>query len=281
MHGVGRASAAVTVVNAIPTGIGCAHGVRLYAAVSVDLEPGPAGRVEVRPESSATPLVLASVHAALARFSPRSTATTFVRVDSEIPRAKGLKSSSAVASATIRAVAGAVGRTVEPADVARMAAGVGREVGVSATGAFDDALAGLLPGFVVTDNRRGELLLHRPSPPDWTAVVHVPPGTHSPSPEFKAAFERAASEGDAVAEAARRGDWTEAMDRNTRLVERVMGYDYRDLRARALREGAVASGVSGLGPALASFVPRRYAAAVLSAMPEERFVVPLTSEEHP
>jgi len=39
--------------------------------------------------------------------------------------------------------------------------------------------------------------------------------------------------------------------------------------------------VSGLGPALVSLVPHARTQAVLDTLPPERFVVPLTSEEHP
>jgi shikimate kinase len=281
MRGVGRSSAAISVLNAIPTGIGCAHGVRLYTAVTVELEERDATRVEVEPASSATPVVVGALAGALAHFRPGLHFSAHLQVDSEIPVAKGLKSSSAVATATIQAVAKALDREPPAVEVAAWAAQVSRAAGVSATGAFDDALAGLVPGFVLTDNRTGHLLSRRPSDPAWTAVLHVPQNSHPPSPSFQAAFRQSKAEGDAAAEAARLGAWADAMDRNTRLVERVMGYDYQELRAATRAAGAVASSVSGLGPAFVSLVPRSHAAAVLDVMPAERFVVPLTSEEHP
>jgi shikimate kinase len=281
VRGVGRASAAISVVNAIPSGVGCAHGVRLYAVVSAALEASSAERVEVEPSASATPLVLGSVRAALSHLHPEAPMSAHLQIDSEIPVGKGLKSSSAVATATIRAVADALGTSVDPLETARWAARVAVEVGVSATGAFDDALAGLLTGFIITDNRSGQLLSRRSADPDWTAVLHVPGGVHPSSPGLQSAFRRAEAEGKAAATAALRGAWTEAMERNTLLVERVMGYEYGDLRGRARALGAVASGVSGLGPALVSLVPSARASAVLNAMPPGGFVVPLTSEAHP
>lgn len=281
MRGVGRSSAAISIVNALPTGIGCAHGVRLYAAVTVELAPEGPARVDVRPETSRTPLVVRSLEAALAQFRPGGELSAHVDVDSEIPVAKGLKSSSAVATATIRAVADAVAAETDPIEIARLAAAVGREVGVSATGAFDDALAGLLPGFILTDNRSGQLISRSPADPEWTAVVHVPKGTHPRSPAVAERFRAFAAEGEAAARAARRGKWDEAMDRNSRIVERAMGYEYDGLRRSLLHEGAVACGVSGLGPALVALVPRSRAERVIEALPPERFVVPLTSEDHP
>ncbi|MGP8072242.1 MAG: shikimate kinase [Thermoplasmata archaeon] len=281
MRGVGRSSAAISIVNAIPTGIGCAHGVRLYAAAVLELEPRDTTQVNVEPAASQTPVVLRSLETAFSRLHPGGGFLAHLQLDSEIPVAKGLKSSSAVATATIRAAADALRSPLGPLEVARMAAQVGREVGVSATGAFDDALAGLVPGFVVTDNRTGELLRRSAADPDWTAVVHVPAGTHPASPSVAERFRRRAAEAEGAARSARDGSWSDAMEQNTILVERVMGYDYRDIRERLRNLGAVASGVSGLGPALVSLVPQARAPAVLDSLPPERFMVPLTSEEHP
>ncbi len=60
----------------------------------------------------------------------------------------------------------------------------------------------------------------------------------------------------AAVEAAERGEWLTALSANTEIVERVMGYDYRPLRRALERSGALGSGVSGLGPALATIAPR-------------------------
>ncbi len=281
MRGLGRSSAAVSVVNALATGIGCAVGVRLYAVASLELEPAARAELVVEPAVSDTPLVRASFERALAFAAPSRTFSARLRVDSEIPLAQGLKSSSAVSTAVIRAVDRALGAEVADDAVAGLAARVGREVGLSATGAFDDALAGLVPGFVVTNNREDRVLLRAPVEPDWTAVIHVPPGTHPPSSHLQERFRPWAREGTAAAEAALRGQWADAMHRNTGLVERVMGYKYAGLRHLLAGAGAVASGVSGMGPALVALAPRHRAPGVLEAMPPERFIVPLCSEGHP
>jgi shikimate kinase len=281
MRGVGRSSAAISIVNALPTGIGCAHGVRLYAAVSVEMTGASTPSIIIEPETSRTRLVVRSLEHAVARFGPGQAYQVHAEVDSEIPVGKGLKSSSAVATASIRAVADALGRPTEPPEVARLAAEVGREVGVSATGAFDDALAGLVPGFVLTDNRSCALLDRRPAPTDWVAVVHAPDGTHPAPPTVWGRFRAYAHEGEPAVHAAQKGAWAEAMATNSVLVERVMGYDYGPLRNRLMAAGAAGASVSGLGPALVALTPRSRGPAVLEALPEPRFLVPLTSEAHP
>jgi shikimate kinase len=284
MHGVSRTSAALTVVNALPTGLGCAIGIERYVRATVDLEPERRAAFECIPPEAATPVVLASAQAALERFGAGEPLRCVVHLSSEVPPAKGLKSSSAVATATIRAAARALGSEPMPLEVARLAAGVGRRVGVSATGALDDALAGLLRGFVVTDNLGDELIAGVPADPSWTAVVYLPPGKHPPSPDLRKVFDRAREEGRAAADHARGGRFAEAMSLNTELVERIMGYDYRGLRQRLRSNGALAAGVSGFGPALGALVPIARVDEVLAALPRgvgERFAVHLTREDAP
>ncbi len=268
MRGVGRATSAVTVINALPTGVGCALGIDLGAEVTVTLDaaaPGVPSELRIAADQR-TPLVESAFRLAAERFLPETGIVGDLRIRSEIPVARGLKSSSAVASATVRAVAEALGARTSLEEVARLSARAGRASGVSATGAFDDALAGLRPGFVLTDNRTGSLLRTESPGADWEAAILVPPARHRPSPEWARAFAAEAARGTAAVEAARSGRWWEALARNTEIVERVMGYSYENLRAELLRVGALAAGVSGLGPALAAIAPSGQIPAVLEVL---------------
>ena len=65
------------------------------------------------------------------------------------------------------------------------------------------------------------------------------------------------------------GDWVKAMRLNTELVERAMGYSYRDLRDRLKDRGAIASGVSGVGPTLAAIAPTARLPVLIEALPED------------
>jgi len=284
VRGLSRTSAALTIVNALPTGVGCALGIGRFVTASVEVERGRPFTLDCTPPESVTPVVRASVEAALERFGRGESGRTELRLRSDLPIGKGLKSSSAVSTAAIRAVARALGEDPLPLVVARIAAEAGRSTGVSATGALDDALASLRPGFVVTDNRTDSLIGEGQPDREWSAVVYLPPGRHPPAPGLRARFEAAAAEGREAATEALAGRFLEAMRLNTRVVERVLGYDYSALRERLARAGAVASGVSGLGPAVAALVPFERQDAVLSCLPSdpgERFAVPLTWEEAP
>jgi shikimate kinase len=269
VRGVGETTAAITIVNALPTGVGAAVGIELRVRAVLELHPaGSRGKWDVRVADAArTPLVIAALSESLNRFAPGSSGTGELTLRSEIPSSRGLKSSSAVGSAIVLAVAEATDVSLEPIEVARMSARISQLVGVSATGALDDALAGLSSGMVVTDNLRGELLRSYPPTPNLGVALYVPPTPHRPSPEWASAFAAERAPGQAAVDAALAGDWATAMRLNTQLVERVIGYDYGSIRSELLRGGAVASGVSGMGPALAAIAPRARLSDLLASYP--------------
>ena len=264
----GTSHAAITVVNALPLGIGAAVGVAWPARASArllapsDRSPG----VTVAPRSSSTPVVRCAARAALERWGPVGGGIR-LRVRSTIPRAKGLKSSSAVASSVVAAVAGLSGRAPSPLAVGRVAAEAGRRAGVSATGALDDALAGLESGGVVTDNRTDRCLRRFDVDAGLGVVLWIPPGRHPPSPSVQRAFARRQAIARRAVAAALDGGWVEAMRRNSSLVEAVLRYRYDALHRAAAGAGAVASGVTGLGPTFAAIAPLGRLGRVARALP--------------
>ena len=268
MIGIGAAWGAISFVNALPTGIGAAAAISLGVRAEVELSrsSGASGAFEI-PAASDTPLVRAAVLDALRAVAPDETFDISLRLTSSIPPGRGLKSSSAVPVAILRAIASATGRTPSASDAAVFSAEVGRISGVSATGAFDDAAAAAMGGLVVADTRDRRMLRHDAADADWSAVLWVPRDPHRPSPEWSEAFRAKAGAARAATEAAQSGRYLVAMDRNTELVEQVMGYSYRPLRHELRRQGALASGVSGMGPTLAAVAPRGNRSKVSRAMP--------------
>jgi shikimate kinase len=257
VRGVGTASGAISIVNALPTGVGSAIGIDLVARAELELHPaGSSEKWDVRiADEARSPLVIESLTQALRRFAPGTSGQGELTVRSTVPVGRGLKSSSAVSSAVVLAAARATETPVTALEVARISAQASIVAGVSATGAFDDALAGLSGGIVVTDNARGELLRTIPLEEALGVAVYVPPQTHPPSPGMKGDFEKEAVASSRAVRAAIDGDWKAAMEQNTLLVERVMGYDYAAARESLRDSGAVAVGVSGLGPTLAAVAP--------------------------
>jgi shikimate kinase len=153
VRGVRQTHGAITIVNALFTGIGCALGVGLPVEAIVDayVDGGTAGKLLIDP-SSDSPLVREALREGAARYGIPDNARIQFQLRSAIPSSRGLKSSSAVSTATLGAAAAAAGREPVAEELAALSAEVCQRVGVSATGAFDDAMACLGSGFVVTDN---------------------------------------------------------------------------------------------------------------------------------
>jgi shikimate kinase len=264
MKGLGRGTAAITVVNALLCGKGCAAAITLGCEVSIELRrvgPGELARSRI-PEESATPLVRGSLAAALRAFAPGEFMEATLSIASAIPIAKGLKSSSAVGVAIFDAVARAVGRREEPEDIALRAANVAQQIGLSATGAYDDALAASLGGVVVTENSDRQSLATGDAPSELPVLLWVPTLRHPPSANLVSRFAGLGAEGEAAIANALEGRYFEAMTRNTAAVERVMAYPYGPLRQKLVRMGVEAAGVSGMGPALALVTPAESLTAV-------------------
>lgn len=174
MRGTARAPAAGTVLNALATGRGVAFAIDLYttATVVLDDREGVEGSV-AGAEDADTALVERCVAAVTERFGDGQGGR--VHTESEVPMAAGLKSSSAAANATVLATLDALDALgqVSREAAARVGVEVAREVGVTVTGAFDDASASMLGGLTRTDNREDRLLDR--AEPDWAVLVWTPP----------------------------------------------------------------------------------------------------------
>lgn len=251
MIGRARTHGAITIVNALRTGIGAAIGVDLpVEVVARPTAPAPADRIA--PGSSDTPIVRAAIRAARRDAGAGAPAAVALRVRSEVPPACGLKSSSAVAVAVYLAVLRSSGADPSAEPAARAVAEAARAAGQSATGAFDDNLAAADGGLWVTDNRRDRVLRHDPPERELSVVLWIPPGTHPPSPTLAEALQ---DEGPSPAVAlALAGRAWEALEANAAEVEARLGLPPTDRPALRAR-GALAAGVSGLGPARAVVVP--------------------------
>ena len=184
MNGRASAPAAGTVVNALATGRGCAFAIDLETTASVTLSPtgGVSGTVVDHPDTDPT-LVERCVERVLDRFAGRATvevepAGGRIETQSDVPVASGLKSSSAAANAAVLATLDALGLSedVDPLEACRIGVDAARDVGVTVTGAFDDAAASMLGGVVATDNDSDTVLSHAPLPTDWKAAIYTPPG---------------------------------------------------------------------------------------------------------
>jgi shikimate kinase len=233
-------------LNAFATHRGAAFAIDLRTTAHVRLEDSPTieGSIDGDPRGD-TRLIEECVRHTLRQVDMEQLGGT-VETESAVPIAAGLKSSSAAANATVLATATAVGAELEPLEACRIGVEVAREVGVTVTGAFDDAAASMLGGVVLTDNDRDEVLLR--DDPEWEVLVWVPPrqALSADAPlEHVAAI---APMAELAEELIRTGRYAEAMAINGLAYTAALGYD-PDPLLEALAAVDAAS-LSGSGPAM-------------------------------
>ena len=256
----GRAEAvshgAATIINAIATGKGAAVGVDLWtkAAVTITDEPGTV-KVKIMSDSSENPVLAEkTVESVLKHFGLEKEFGAKVETQSNIPVARGLKSSSAAANAIALATTAALERSLDDVAVVKLGVDGAVDAEVTVTGAFDDACASYFGGVVITDNmerriiKRFELaeapavLFYVPSKKTYTADSDVK-RMKDMAPVVKIAYREALN-----------GNYWAALTMNGLIYSLALGYDPSPA-VDALTAGALASGLSGTGPAVTAIVP--------------------------
>ncbi len=260
MDGQAVAPAAGTVLNALATGTGSAFAIDAYTTATVTLDPDTAGVTgDVAEDPTAdTRLVERCVTLVTERFGEGEGGT--VRTESEVPMAAGLKSSSAAANATVLAALAALDRpdACSRVDAARLGVEAARDVGVTVTGAFDDASASMLGGVTVTDNDRDALLSR--AEVDWDVLVYTPPERAYSADAPVERCRQVAPVADLVADLALDGEFARAMTVNGLAFCAALGFP-SDPMVDVMPDVAGVS-LSGTGPSFTAVGDREALAAV-------------------
>lgn len=253
--GVGRAHGAVSVLNAIATGIGGAVGIDVPVEARVRLS-GDAGRVVIESRTPwgrvTPPRELSTALLELAREMGHSGGLE-VEVYSRVPPASGLKSSSALVNSITLGLADALGVEMSLEEAARLGVTVSRRAGLTLTDAYDDSLATLLPGVFITDNWGLRILRRFTFDETLYAVAAVPPTGRPIQAVEPGVFESLGRHYSRAVDLALEGRWMEAMAVNAVLTLVATGLDEWSigLVARALEhEATLLAGVSGKGPSV-------------------------------
>jgi len=177
-----------------------------------------------------------------------------VETRSNIPIARGLKSSSTAANAVALATLAALDADLEDLAVVNLGVDAALEAGVTITGAFDDACASYLGSIAVTDNRSRRVLKRFNPEGDHAILIHVPPRKAYTARSDVGRMRLVAREVESIHREALSGNYWAAMTLNGLVYSAVLGYD-PSIAVEALTAGAVAAGLSGTGPAVAAVVP--------------------------
>lgn len=250
------AHGAATIVNAIALGKGAAFGVDLWTKTEVELTDKPSvieAEIASDPKES-TLLIEMTALRVLQRFQVEKYFGAKIKTNSNIPIARGLKSSSTAANATALAMVAALEKSLDDLEIIKIGVEAAFDAKVTVTGAFDDACASYFGGAVITDNKNRELLKQIALPSDYTVLFHVPPQKaytinsdlerlRTVKPLVEVAFQQALE-----------GRIWEALTLNGLVYSAAQKLN-TTIAIDALAAGAVAAGLCGKGPAVTAVAP--------------------------
>jgi len=249
--GKGTSHGAITVINAMPCGIGSTIGITLRT----DAVFTPTGETKdigiMNDPSENKEMAKICVSEAYKRMNIEEPEGWLLNISSEIPISRGLKSSSSACNAIISSVFRAERFDMDIVEKIRLGVNCARKAKVTVTGAFDDACGCELGGLVITDNRSDKILFHEDIG-EYDVLIHTPKNkikkTGLPLEKLKSI----SSEIENLVEIAKTNPFR-AMTENGRAIASVSGIDdvISDI---ALKNGALGAGVSGSGPAVAIVV---------------------------
>ena len=258
---------AATIVNAIATGKGAAFGVDLWTKAEAQLTSNP--RViegEIASDPTEKPVLIEkTVKRVLKHFGFEEKFGAKVKTWSNIPIARGLKSSSAAANAIALAVVAALNKELDDLAIINLGVDGALDARVTITGAFDDACASYFGGIVITDNVKRRIVKRFEISEDLTVLFYIPEKKaytinsnvarmRLVAPLVKIAYR----------EALKRNFWS-ALTLNGLIYSSALGYN-PSIALDALMAGALAAGLCGKGPAITVVVSNEKVDSVKDAL---------------
>ncbi len=246
---------AATIVNAIATGMGAAIGVDLWTKATVALieEPGTV-KVKILSDSEENPVLAErTVTHVLKHFGCEKEFGAKVKTQSNIPVARGLKSSSAAANAIALATMTALEYSLDDLSLVKLGVNAALDAKVTITGAFDDACASYFGGVVVTNNVERRIIKHIELDDLPVVLFHVPSEKKYTSSSNLDRIKSVASAVRIAYKEVLRGNIWAALTLNGLIYSSALGYDSSPAM-EALTAGAYAAGLSGTGPAVTAIV---------------------------
>ena len=248
MEGYGFSYGAITVVNAFANGIGAAIGVDLTVEVYVKSSRDMSIKTFLNNNEISIDDNLIREIIRIFRNEYGLSENLHIEIYSQIPPEKGLKSSSAVANATIMALADALNITLDHNAILNINMDASLNSGVSVTGALDDASSSLLGGLVITDNLNRRII-DRKKISLYNVVITYPQNKGVKTSKFKKIdFKPIKKFMASVINLLYKDLWKEAMFLNGLIYSGFIGYSTKPI-FHALRNGAYTASLTGKGPA--------------------------------
>ncbi len=271
MSAEAAAFGAVTIVSAIATGKGAAFGIDLWTKARVKLTND--GAIETRildDDKEGTMLAERCVRGVFEHFGTSKLGAK-VETNSNIPIARGLKSSSVAGNAIVLATLAALHKRLKPDDILELVVNASLQAKVSVTGAFDDAAASLYGNVVVTDNMARTVLRTFPVE-DHNVLLLVPPQKAYTADVDLRRIKTVAKQVEIAHEQALAGKYWDAMTLNGLIYSHVLKLP-ADVIVEGLAAGALAAGISGKGPSYAFVVEEQFKDPVLDVLKRHKGAV--------
>jgi shikimate kinase len=247
---------AATIINAIAMGKGAALGVDLWTKAEVKLTEEPQvieGKIVSEPTENPI-LIKKTVKKVLEYFDLGKKFGAKVKTWSNVPIARGLKSSSGAADAIALATVAALNKSLDDLTVVNLGVDAAIEARVTITGAFDDACASYFGGVVITDNLKRRIVKQFRIADDLTVLFHIPAEkTYTINSDVKK-MKTVATLVKTPYKEALKGNYWSALTINGLLYSSALECN-PSIAIDAILAGAIASGLSGKGPAVTAVVP--------------------------
>ena len=261
------AHGAATIINAIALGKGAAFGVDLWTKAEVKLtsESGIIKADITSDPNENTLLIEKTVSRVLQHFNLEKNFGAQVKTKSNIPIARGLKSSSVAANAVALATTTALGKKLSDLEIVKIGVNAAFDAKVTITGAFDDACASYFGGAVITDNANREIIKQLSLPQDLVVLFHVPIQKAYTADSNVKRLQTVKPLVQVAFDAALNGKVWEALTLNGLIYSAASNLP-APLTVDALAAGAVAAGLCGKGPAVTVVVSKDNVDSVKAAM---------------
>ena len=247
---------AATIINAIAMGKGAAFGVDLWTKAEVKLtdELGVIEGEIVSDPSENTILIEKTVRKVLEYFGIKEKFGAKVKTWSNIPIARGLKSSSSAANAIVLATVAALKKSLDDLTIVNLGVDGAIDAKVTITGAFDDACASYFGDVVITDNEKRRIVKRFKISEDLAILFYIPREKAYTISSDVQRMKTVASLVKIVYEEALKGKFWSALTLNGLIYSSALGYN-SSMALDALIAGALAAGLSGKGPSVTAVVP--------------------------
>jgi shikimate kinase len=264
MSAEAAAYGAVTIVNAIATGKGAAFGIDLWTKARVELTNDGAIETRILNDDKESTLFAERCVRAVFGYFGTSKLGAKVETNSNIPIARGLKSSSVAGNAIVLATLAVLQKHLKLSDILNLVVDASLQAKVSVTGAFDDAAASLYGNVVVTDNTTRTVLRTFPVE-DYSVLLLVPPEKAYTADADLRQIKTVAKQVEIAHEQALAGKYWSAMTLNGLIYSHVLKLP-AEVIVESLVAGALAAGVSGKGPSYAFVVEEQFKDPVLDVL---------------